>query len=95
MLYAAALHLLAGALTGTLFKIRTLLLLSCFVFLEALILALLQNQTAGFWALANLVTIQIGYFAGVYGRGVLERAGYAADASAPGAGSNGRGYADR
>jgi hypothetical protein len=95
LLYAAALHLLAGALTGTIFKIRTLLILSGFVFLEAFALALVQDQAAGLWALANLVTIQIGYFAGVYGRGILERAGYAPEASAHDAGRHGRGYADR
>jgi len=91
LLYAVALHLLAGTLTGTMFKIRTLSILSGAVLVEALILALVQGQMAGLSAMTNLVTIEIGYFAGVYGRAVLERAGYAPEASA----RSGRGYADR
>jgi hypothetical protein len=92
LLYAAALHLLAGTLTGTIFKIRTLLMLCSLVFTEALILTLVHGQAAGLWALANLFILQIGYFAGLYGRSVLERTGYA---PARGVRPGRRGYADR
>jgi hypothetical protein len=53
-----------------------LLLLLIFVLIEAAILTVVNIRIAGFWALANLSVVQVGYFAGVYARGVLEQAGY-------------------
>ena len=75
MLYAATLHLLAGAVTGLAFKVRTLSVLLTFVLFESLILSLAHGTNAGLWALANLVGLQVGYFAGMFGRGALERTG--------------------
>jgi hypothetical protein len=77
LLYAATLHLLAGAVTGSVFKIRTLLLLVGLVVVESIILALVHGGTFGLWALTNVAVVQIGYLAGVYGRAVLEQAGFA------------------
>jgi len=76
LLYAAILHSLAGAVTGSVFKIRTLLLLLVVVLVEAAILAVVDTRAAGLWALINLVAMQVGYFAGILGRRTLEQAGY-------------------
>jgi len=76
LLYAAIFHSLAGAVTGSVFKVRTLLLLLFFVLIEVAILAVIDIRIAGFWALVNLSLVQVGYFAGVFARGFLEQAGY-------------------
>jgi hypothetical protein len=76
LLYATIFHLLAGMVTGSLFKVRTLALLLGFVLIEALGLALMQGGIAFLWAVVLLVAIQVGYFAGLYSRRVLEDAGY-------------------
>ena len=76
LFYAVIFHSLAGAVTGSVFKVRTLLLLLIFVLIEAAILAVMDVRIAGFWALGNLSMVQIGYVAGLYARGVLEQAGY-------------------
>ena len=80
MLYATILHLLAGALTGMVFKIRTLLILLCFVVFEPIALALVQSSIPMQIIIANFVVVQLGYFIGIYGRGALEHA-----VSSPGA----------
>jgi hypothetical protein len=76
LFYTVIFHSLAGAVTGSVFKVRTLLLLLIFVLIEAAILAVMDIRIAGFWALANVSMVQIGYVAGLYARGVLEQAGY-------------------
>jgi hypothetical protein len=76
LLYATILHLLAGAVTGSVFKVRTLLILLALVFVEAAILSIVHGSIAGLWMLANLVGVQVGYFAGLYVRSVFEHAGY-------------------
>jgi hypothetical protein len=91
-LYAAALHLLAGAVSGSMFKIQTLVMLCGIVLAEAFVLALAHSPSVGLFALANLVTIQIGYLAGAYGYRILKRAGYTSGTSAREVRS--RGYAD-
>jgi hypothetical protein len=68
--------LLAGAVTGSLFKIRTLLILLGFVCAESILLVFVQGSIAGLETIANLIALQIGYFTGVYTRSVLEHAGY-------------------
>jgi hypothetical protein len=76
LLYATIFHLLAGSVTGSVFKVRTLLILLAFVLIESVILAIVHGSIAGPWALANLTVVQVGYLAGIYLRGVLEQAGY-------------------
>ena len=76
MLYAAAFHFLAGAVTGSVFKARSLLLLLFLIAGEAGFLVFVDLRTAGLWALANLTIVQIGYLSGVLTRGVLAQAGY-------------------
>ena len=76
MLYATIFHLLAGTVTGSVFKVRTLLILLGLVLIESVILAIVHGSIAGLWAVANLIGIQVGYLVGIYVRGVLEQAGY-------------------
>lgn len=76
LLYAAIFHSLAGVVTGSIFQVRTLLLLLVILLLEAAALAAVDIRIAGYWALANLSLLQIGYFVGLFVRGLLEQAGY-------------------
>ena len=75
MLYPVILHFLAGTVTGSVFKVRTLLLLLLFILAEAALLALGKGSIAGSWALVNIVGAQAGYLAGIYIRGAIEHAG--------------------
>lgn len=77
MLYPIILHFLAGAVTGLVFKVRTLLLLLLIIMAEAAFLVFVLGSIAGAWALADLIAVQAGYFGGIYGRSVFEHAGYA------------------
>jgi hypothetical protein len=76
LLYAATLHLLAGAVTGSVFKVPALLLLLFFVVVEAAILSIVDIYFAGCSALVSLSMVQVGYIAGAYARGGLGQAGY-------------------
>ena len=78
MLYATLLHLLAGAVTGSVFKVRTLLVLLVLVLAESVILALAHGSIAALWTITNLIGVQVGYFVGMFARSVLEQAGYSA-----------------
>ena len=72
MLYAATLHLLAGALTGAIFKVRTLLVLLGLVAIEAAFVALSRGSSFGLMALLNIGVLQVGYFLGMFARAGLE-----------------------
>ena len=76
MLYAIIFHLLAGAVTGSIFKVRTLLLVLSFVLAEFAMLALVGGSNVVPWAVASLIAVQVGFAAGMYSRGLLEHAGY-------------------
>ena len=76
MIYATIFHLLAGTVTGSVFKVRILLILLGLVLFESVILAIVHGSIAGPWALANLIGIQVGYLVGISLRGVLEQAVY-------------------
>ena len=76
MLYAIILHSLAGAVTGSVFKIRTLVLLLLFVVIGVLILTAAGVHVTIVWTLANLAAMQLGYFAGLLARLTIEWAGY-------------------
>jgi hypothetical protein len=54
------------------------LVLVALVFIESLFLSLAFGSIAWLWAAASAVAVQTGYVAGIYGRSVLEQAGYAA-----------------
>jgi hypothetical protein len=76
LLYATIFHVLAGTVTGSLFKARTLLLLLGFVFIESLSLVIVQGSITIPWVIGMVVAIQIGYFVGMLSRRALEHAGY-------------------
>ena len=76
LLYAAIFHSLAGVVTGSVFQVRTLLLLLFIVLIEAAGLAVSDIRLAGFWVMTNLCLVQVGYLVGLFVRGLLEQAGY-------------------
>lgn len=76
MLYAAVFHFLAGILTGSVFRVRTLLAILFFIFSEFVVLLAMTAQLAAVWAIINLLAIQMGYCAGVLMRRLAERTGY-------------------
>jgi hypothetical protein len=71
------LHFAAGAVTGAMFTVRMLLALVAIILVAGLAAIALVGFIAGLYAVAGLIAVQIGYFAGVYLRGALERAGIA------------------
>ena len=73
MLYATVFHSLAGAVTGSVFKIRTLLLLLAFILIEAATLSAVDVRLAALWALVNVISVQFSYLAGIFARRTLER----------------------
>lgn len=77
MLYAATIHLLAGAVTGSVFKIQMLLLWLFVIAAEAAILSATNLSTAALWASVNLSSIEAGYVLGLFSRKIMEQAGYA------------------
>jgi hypothetical protein len=76
LLYAATMHLLAGAVTGSVFKVHMLLLWIVVVSAEATILLVVDMRTGVLWGLANLSSIQVGYVVGILSRKTMEQAGY-------------------
>jgi len=72
-----ALHFVAGALAGSMFTVRTLLVLVGFVLVECVTATVALGFAAGLCLAAGLVAVQIGYLAGIYLRSVLEHMGIA------------------
>jgi hypothetical protein len=72
-----ALHLVAGAVAGSMFTVRTLLALVAFAVVECVAATVALGLTAGLYSVGSLVAVQIGYLAGIYLRSVLERVGIA------------------
>ena len=77
MLYAATIHLLAGAVTGSVFKVQMLLLWLVVIAAEAAILSATSLSTAALWASVNLSSIEAGYVLGLFSRKIMQQAGYA------------------
>jgi hypothetical protein len=74
---AIVLHLLAGAVSGSVFRIQTLALLVGFVLVESALLGFMQGGIAAMWtAAAALIAVQVGFVAGMVARGILEHAGF-------------------
>ena len=73
MLYATIFHSLAGAVAGSVFKIRTLLLLLAVILIEAAMLSAVDVRVAAWWALVNVISVQFSYLAGIFARRTLER----------------------
>ena len=76
LLYATIFHSLAGVVTGSVFKIRTLLLLLAVILTEAAALSPLDVRVAAWWALVNVISVQFAYLAGIFFRRTLEQTGY-------------------
>lgn len=76
MLYSTTLYLLAGTVTGSIFRVPTLLILLGIILIESVILALVHGNIAGLWAIAGLLAAEVGYLTGIYSRRALEQAGY-------------------
>jgi hypothetical protein len=73
---AIILHFLAGLVAGSLFRVRTLLVLAFAVLAETGAVAVLLGISAALiWLLVSEIGLQFGYLGGIYFRGVLERAG--------------------
>jgi hypothetical protein len=73
LLYALILHLVAGLVTGSVFKIKTLLLILSCVAAEFIGAAYLHGGQFALGMLANIVAIQVGYAGGLLTRLTVER----------------------
>jgi hypothetical protein len=76
LLYAAVFHFFAGVLTGSVFRIRTLIAVLFLVLSEVVVFAAMASEFAAVWAVGNLIAVQMGYCAGIYLRRLAEQAGY-------------------
>jgi hypothetical protein len=72
-----ALHLVTGAVAGSMFTVRTLLVLVGIVLIECVTATVALGFTAGLYTVGGLVAVEIGYLVGIYLRSVLEHAGIA------------------
>jgi hypothetical protein len=72
-----AFHFLAGAVTGSIFDVRTLLALVTLVLIECVGVTIAWGLSAGLWSLGSLIAVQVGYLGGIYLRSVLEHVGIA------------------
>ncbi len=77
MISVVAFHFLAGSVAGSIFAVRTLLVLVALVLVESAGVTVAWGVSVGGWALASLIAVQIGYLGGIYVRSVLEHAGIA------------------
>jgi hypothetical protein len=76
LISVVALCFLAGAVTGSIFAVRTLLTLVAFVLMECIGVTIWRGFSTGlFWSLGSLAAVQIGYLGGIYLRSVLEHVG--------------------
>lgn len=82
MLYAATFLFLAGAATGSAFKVRTLLTVLGLVAAGLCLSGLARGDIAVAWVIASLVAVQIGYMAGLCARAAIEHGKYAPDTRA-------------
>jgi hypothetical protein len=75
LISVVALHFLAGAVTGSIFAVRTLLTLVALVLMECVGVTIAWGTSMGLWSLGSLVAVQSGYLGGIYLRSVLEHVG--------------------
>ncbi len=83
MISVVSLHCLAGAVTGSVFAVRTLLTLVALVLTESIGVTIAWGISMGLWSLGSLVAVQVGYLGGVYLRSVLEHVGIAEPIARP------------
>jgi len=72
-----ALHFVAGAVAGSMFTVRTLLVMVGIVLVECIAATVMLGVAALLCSVGGLVAVQIGYLAGIYLRSVLEHMGIA------------------
>ena len=77
LISVVALHFPAGAVTGSIFAVRTLLTLVALVLMECVGVTIARGTSMGLWSLGSLIAVQVGYLGGVYLRSVLEHVGIA------------------
>jgi hypothetical protein len=77
LLYATILHALAAVVAGSIFRTRTLTVMLIVVTVEAVALTAFGVTGVLVWAVSNLITIQLGYLAGIFVRRTVELFGYA------------------
>lgn len=70
LIYVILMHFAAGMILGSLFTVETLVVLLFFEVISSIIFAL-----ACFAWLGDAIALQMGYVAGVFGRGLLEETG--------------------
>lgn len=75
MISIAAIHFLAGLVTGSMFAVRTLLTLVAIVLIECVVATIARGLSVGLWSLGSLIGVQVGYLGGIYLRSVLEHVG--------------------
>ena len=68
-----ALHFVAGLIAGTIFAVRTLVILAGFVLAECAVAAVAIGYRAALYSIGSLIALQMGYLAGVGLRAVLHR----------------------
>lgn len=78
---ALILHLLAGLLAGSFFRIQTLVIFALAVLVEGVVVLIQSGAPAGLsWLLLSQSALQFGYLGGIYLRSVLEQPGVGAPA---------------
>lgn len=88
MLYAVLFHSIAGAVAGSIFRVRILLVLSTVVFIEAIVTAFINFRTAEQLIVINLIAVQGAYLVGIFIRGGLDGAGNAMPSTTKPSGSH-------
>ena len=83
MISVVSLHCLAGAVTGSVFAVRTLLTLVALVLTESVGVTIAWGTSMGLWSLGSLVAVQVGYLGGVCLRSALEHVGIAEPVARP------------
>lgn len=75
-MFVISFHFLAGLIAGSIFAVRTLLIIVVLVLIECVGVVIWRGFSTGlFWSLAGLVAVQVGYLGGIYLRSVLEHVG--------------------
>ncbi len=81
---ALILHLLAGLLAGSFFRIQALVIFALAVLVEGVAFIIQSGASAGLsWLLVGQCGLQFGYLGGICLRGVLERPRVAARSGRP------------
>jgi hypothetical protein len=71
--YSLVLHLIAGVIAGSVFKVRTLVLILCCIIVEFTVAAAFWNGNFAMAVIASLAVVQAGYAGGLLTRFMIER----------------------